>query len=1055
METSVRKSSRQPRVMLVGQGYASELSLRVSLSRLDIEVLPPSSASLKESVAETRPDLLVCVGDEAADGGVLFLRRVLSDPSTMLVPVCVLDGAPPNRKFAAEFRHGMIGHVFAHDDVSEVAEAIGNIVTSLATRTGVETGVIPSGETELEPLLHHLVGHPGLLRLVSAEEDIGWHLVTDDEARAFAIDSLRDAVRAVDSGGTNLHYEFTEWEFGKLHRVPVQGETPVFDERALRGLRMVVIDDDAARAKTLADFLKRYYALVAVRPPQLGIGSDPDLDPECLVISGAHKHYESYRMLRNFRDEARLRWMDVFLIDWEDGYEPDEVGLGRLASNIEHALAPLRGMKERLEEREDLRLQVESLGPCRTLQAVGQGPGVWGLTFSTEIGDVEVNVTEGLILGAWSTEKRSDTNRADGIAALGAALAVERGTVRVRPLTEAHVANIMGPIEDIADEALSPSSSAKVVGLPPIDGKAPAINPKATLLGVAPPAQSGVSAGGLDEPFGGVTMATPSLLESDLADLPDASSGQGLPIQLDSAPPGLELESMPPDETPAPPPPPPPPVLGVDETQRVPALSDADVAKFEAELNTQDVDALIDQDDEDEDAEMATQAIPSMIDIVATEPNDLVEDDLGDLATVALPSVADLANETQDDMEKLAAAARANVEATPEGAEKLDRHSAYPTMRAPALADIPESEMQQTGSLDAPQISAEGGNDENPEFATVRFSALDMEKLGMEPPPPESADESEDEPLEAPVIAQVAEEPKVVGAPPPKHSDSGKSSSSKGLLLGLAAVLVIAGVAGAVMLANQPGASNSATAAPTTDVAATQPSAQTNEGSQAAAAEGETSQAQLADASPRAADGAADTDNSVAPVVADASASPDDAEAAPLAPAVPDAEAPAEEPAEEPEVATAEPAAPAPAPATPTGATVPTPDGLPECGREVRRSQRVSRARSTAALRLLDNDNETAAAEELAVSICADPRNPHAAIGYARLALDRNQAATAVLWARKACDLRGRRDEYRVVLGDALRAAGQPAEARAAYQEALRINRRNADAIARLAAMND
>lgn len=82
----------------------------------------------------------------------------------------------------------------------------------------------------------------------------------------------------------------------------------------------------------------------------------------------------------------------------------------------------------------------------------------------------------------------------------------------------------------------------------------------------------------------------------------------------------------------------------------------------------------------------------------------------------------------------------------------------------------------------------------------------------------------------------------------------------------------------------------------------------------------------------------------------------------------------------------------------------------------------------------------------------AEPRNPHALAGLARLHLARRAGRQALAYAERAVAVRPRRAAYRVVMGDALTQLGRRAEAQRAYREALRIDPRSREARARLPA---
>jgi len=82
----------------------------------------------------------------------------------------------------------------------------------------------------------------------------------------------------------------------------------------------------------------------------------------------------------------------------------------------------------------------------------------------------------------------------------------------------------------------------------------------------------------------------------------------------------------------------------------------------------------------------------------------------------------------------------------------------------------------------------------------------------------------------------------------------------------------------------------------------------------------------------------------------------------------------------------------------------------------------------------------------------AEPRNPHALAGLARLHLARRAGRQALAYAERAVAVRPRRSAYRVVMGDALTLLGRRAEAQRTYREALRIDPRSREARARLPA---
>ncbi|MCC6873023.1 MAG: tetratricopeptide repeat protein, partial [Sandaracinaceae bacterium] len=83
-------------------------------------------------------------------------------------------------------------------------------------------------------------------------------------------------------------------------------------------------------------------------------------------------------------------------------------------------------------------------------------------------------------------------------------------------------------------------------------------------------------------------------------------------------------------------------------------------------------------------------------------------------------------------------------------------------------------------------------------------------------------------------------------------------------------------------------------------------------------------------------------------------------------------------------------------------------------------------------------------------ALVAFAQNPHALAGLARERLAAEDAQAALRFAERASSFRRRRAEYRVLIGDAHRMAGDEAAARAEYEAALELDPNDAPALARL-----
>lgn len=147
------------------------------------------------------------------------------------------------------------------------------------------------------------------------------------------------------------------------------------------------------------------------------------------------------------------------------------------------------------------------------------------------------------------------------------------------------------------------------------------------------------------------------------------------------------------------------------------------------------------------------------------------------------------------------------------------------------------------------------------------------------------------------------------------------------------------------------------------------------------------------------------------------------------------------EPAPTEPIAAAEPAPPPvaeePTPA-PAAAVTPTTTGLS--------GDALTRLGDTAQ----DAHDYAAAANYYRQALNADPGNPHAYVGLAHVSLRSGTRADALAYAQHAVQVRPRRAAYRILLGDVYQAIGDRAHARAAWEEALRLEPRNREATRRL-----
>lgn len=161
--------------------------------------------------------------------------------------------------------------------------------------------------------------------------------------------------------------------------------------------------------------------------------------------------------------------------------------------------------------------------------------------------------------------------------------------------------------------------------------------------------------------------------------------------------------------------------------------------------------------------------------------------------------------------------------------------------------------------------------------------------------------------------------------------------------------------------------------------------------------------------------------------------------------ASPTAVEPASDPAPvEPIVAAAPPEPPAPV-AEPASAPAPAPIPAPAPAGNLSGDELTARGD-----RAFESRDYAAAAQSYRQALQVDHGNPHAYEGLARVSLRTGARDEALQYAQRAVQVRPRRAQYRVLLGDVHQAMGNAAEARRAWQEALRVDPHSREARRRL-----
>ncbi len=441
----------KPTVLLVGTGERMKDALGAALERhrLMVESVPADRAVDAAFVAA--PDLVVLIGDAAAEGGRVVLAKLAESPVTATVPVVLLtDEAGLDRRLSA-FKHGVVAVVPRTASADGMARSIAEVARELPERSGETAGELGAATVDELVALFSQQLRTGILSVTSGASDASAQVVLRagrpvTEAIEELVERLRPLVKSGEAGP--LRYEFHESTSARLTLLESEAEPE--DAALLRDRRIVLVEQNPARADVLVQELRAQGALVVVADGEgTGLDRARSLDPEVVILDGSGVHGWALPALRALRRDPRLRWASLLVVDtaelWPRGASgPD---LARLAASLKPLVRADRELFERAQREESFDTRLEVIGPTRTLRALTQTS--LGLRVSTSHtrARVEIDLADGLVAGARALGP-SGRQIAEGPAALAALLAIGSGRVRVERKEAPASANVMSPLDD-------------------------------------------------------------------------------------------------------------------------------------------------------------------------------------------------------------------------------------------------------------------------------------------------------------------------------------------------------------------------------------------------------------------------------------------------------------------------------------------------------------------------------------------------------------------------------------------------------------------------------
>jgi tetratricopeptide (TPR) repeat protein/DNA-binding NarL/FixJ family response regulator len=455
----------EPTVLLVGSDAGFEPALRVALARHRVYVETTTADAAVETVIVTAPDLVLLANAAAENGGRALLAKLAASPSSSVVPVAILDDNPALDQRLQAFRHGAAAVIPRSASMDAIAEQIARLAREIPER-GEALGQV--GEATLAEFVSALSSElrNGILSVQpgdASQEPVRLVLGSGRPLAAF-IDDFVTRVRRHVVHAEPLKYEFDDRAGGTVKLLDPSELDIDHIETDVRGLRVALADDDSARADSVAQELRARGATVVVtdlKPSEARFARLRQVDPQVLIAGEQHLQGHGYELLRRMRKDTRLRWASLLVVRWEEIWSDTlsvpaldrlQAALGTLAE-ADTSLIDLAKMGEAFDTR------LEITGPARLLRSLVTTPRAVRMTVANSRLSVSVDLSEGLIVGASAHAPDDPSKSYDGALALSGLLVLSSGRVRVDPVQQPAVTNVMSTIDvalNMADSETAP-----------------------------------------------------------------------------------------------------------------------------------------------------------------------------------------------------------------------------------------------------------------------------------------------------------------------------------------------------------------------------------------------------------------------------------------------------------------------------------------------------------------------------------------------------------------------------------------------------------------------
>ncbi len=471
-------------MLIVGAGAALHAALADALAKHRVFVETAPITGVVESVVVAAPDLILLVGDAAADCGSAVLSELASSPLSSVVPIAILDDDTALDARLRAFRHGAAAVIPRSASVDAIATQVARLAREIPDRDGSALGDV--GEATLHELLDALGKElrSGVLSVATQGGAEPVRLVLGSgQPLARTIDDFVSRLKRHIVVAEPLHYEFDEHAGGTIQLLGGDGAAEARVLADLVGLRVLLADDDSARADAVAQELRARGVTVVVtdlEPSETRFARLRQLDPSVLVIGEEQIDGPGYALIRRMRRDTRLRWPSLLVLRWGEVWSdaPSAPAIDRILTTLATLTEAETSIRDRALAGETFDARLESIGPMRLIRALaGTGKSLHAEVVNPRV-QLRLDFSEELVVGATGHTLDEHAIWLEGVAALSALTVLGSGRVRVEPVDNPSAANLMATADvalNMADAEPAPIPAS--IPAPADSGRPPAEPP--------------------------------------------------------------------------------------------------------------------------------------------------------------------------------------------------------------------------------------------------------------------------------------------------------------------------------------------------------------------------------------------------------------------------------------------------------------------------------------------------------------------------------------------------------------------------------------------------